>query len=178
MKDKPEGASQPEPQQEVTRKLGLNRCPFCHDDVSVEQNDWVACRDCLARHHSACWEEGAACGSCGSTTALETRPEKVTAPLTRKRRDRTETKADQALASLGSSMKSQKSGMPMFLGMVGVLVLFALLLLPSESSRTESSGWPYEGSPTMTPEQYSAMTQKNALIAQLGKRLKRCARRP
>lgn len=176
MKEKPQGSPQPEAQQEVTRKLGLNRCPFCHDDVSVERNDWVACRDCLARHHSACWEENTACASCGSTTALEARAKDVKAPLTAKQRKRAEDvkapptpeqrnlAATKALGSLGGSMRPERSGLPMFLGIVGVVVLFALLVVVwgsgSSDTGTESMGWPYEGSPTMTAEEYSAMTQK------------------
>jgi len=44
----------------------LARCPYCHSDVVPEANDWVACRSCLARHHTACWWEGGkACATCG-----------------------------------------------------------------------------------------------------------------
>lgn len=46
------------------------RCPFCHDDVGLAQENAV-CHDCLARHHSACWDEGGACANCGSTARME-----------------------------------------------------------------------------------------------------------
>ena len=42
----------------------------CHDDVSQESEDWVACSSCLARHHTACWQEGASCSSCGEAQVL------------------------------------------------------------------------------------------------------------
>jgi hypothetical protein len=51
----------------------LLRCPFCHGDVRVEARDWVACRDCLARHHEACWRESGRCATCGREELLETR---------------------------------------------------------------------------------------------------------
>jgi len=58
----------------VAEKINLaqpvNRCPFCHDDVQTEEA--VACRDCLARHHTSCWDEGAGCSSCSGTVRLET----------------------------------------------------------------------------------------------------------
>ncbi len=47
-----------------------NRCPFCHDDLNVEEEVWIACSGCLARHHEACWTEGGACGSCGGAERL------------------------------------------------------------------------------------------------------------
>lgn len=40
------------------------RCPYCHDEL-LRRGGWVACVDCLARHHEACWAEGAGCGTCG-----------------------------------------------------------------------------------------------------------------
>lgn len=53
--------------------LGRDRCPFCHDDVA--RDEAVACQDCLARHHPACWDEGTRCASCGADGRLEpTRP--------------------------------------------------------------------------------------------------------
>jgi hypothetical protein len=51
-------------------RLGVNRCPFCHDDVVVEDEDWVSCRSCLARHHAPCWEESQGCSSCGESRFL------------------------------------------------------------------------------------------------------------
>lgn len=46
------------------------RCPFCHDDVRVGEQRWVACAGCLARHHSSCWGEGGRCGACGDVASL------------------------------------------------------------------------------------------------------------
>src|ERR1700691_3205681 len=40
------------------------RCPFCHSEISVESDDWVACKSCLARHHRECWLEASACSVC------------------------------------------------------------------------------------------------------------------
>ncbi|MDF1664912.1 MAG: hypothetical protein P1V97_24335, partial [Planctomycetota bacterium] len=31
------------------------RCPYCHDNVQTNTDDWVACQQCLARHHEECW---------------------------------------------------------------------------------------------------------------------------
>lgn len=42
------------------------RCPWCHDDVVVQEFRWVACATCLARHHTGCWSDGQACASCGA----------------------------------------------------------------------------------------------------------------
>lgn len=50
------------PEEAVRVRQSPNRCPFCHDDVRVEES--VACRDCLARHHEGCWDEGAGCSTC------------------------------------------------------------------------------------------------------------------
>ena len=49
---------------------GINRCPFCHADVVVDREEWLACRGCLARHHAACWREGGRCSCCGNPGAL------------------------------------------------------------------------------------------------------------
>lgn len=48
----------------------INRCPFCHVDLQVESERWVACARCLARHHDSCWDEGGQCGSCASPDRL------------------------------------------------------------------------------------------------------------
>lgn len=46
------------------------RCPFCHEEIAVLGRDWVACRECLARHHEACWREGGSCATCASREVL------------------------------------------------------------------------------------------------------------
>jgi hypothetical protein len=45
------------------------RCPYCHDQVSLE-TPWVACRACLARHHADCWGDVHACAACGVSQCL------------------------------------------------------------------------------------------------------------
>jgi hypothetical protein len=52
----------------VVIHTGGLRCPYCHDEVPPEKS--VACRDCLARHHLACWGEGGRCSACQSTHKL------------------------------------------------------------------------------------------------------------
>lgn len=54
-----------------------NRCPYCHDDVRLEDDAWLACATCLARHHADCWADpgGAGrCSGCGGDAALEPPP--------------------------------------------------------------------------------------------------------
>jgi hypothetical protein len=48
-----------------------HRCPFCHEPVTLE-SDWLACRQCLARHHTACWQEANRCAACTGESALVT----------------------------------------------------------------------------------------------------------
>jgi hypothetical protein len=66
-KDAPRDA---ERAREPSLALGVNRCPFCHTDVAIALDRWVACRQCLARHHEACWSEGARCATCGHDHVL------------------------------------------------------------------------------------------------------------
>ena len=48
------------------------RCPFCHEGCSPDAADVLVCRDCLSRHHAACWREGEhRCASCGGRRPLE-----------------------------------------------------------------------------------------------------------
>jgi hypothetical protein len=49
---------------------GITRCPFCHETVAAESDDWIACKGCLARHHQGCWGEGKGCASCHGTIPL------------------------------------------------------------------------------------------------------------
>ena len=63
----------PEPTEHAERAdvhVAVNRCPFCHDDVDIDQDDWVSCRSCQARHHAACWQESGCCSSCGGDRYL------------------------------------------------------------------------------------------------------------
>lgn len=57
-------------QVEVVRGQAGARCPYCHADVAKE--DAVACTDCMARHHAACWDEHGQCAACGSVERFAT----------------------------------------------------------------------------------------------------------
>ena len=46
------------------------RCPFCHDQVKPADEKW-ACQECMAWHHSACWDEGGKCSTCGNVWRSE-----------------------------------------------------------------------------------------------------------
>lgn len=46
------------------------RCPYCHAAIELERETWTVCGQCLARHHSACFDEHQACSSCGSEQRL------------------------------------------------------------------------------------------------------------
>jgi hypothetical protein len=91
------------------------RCPYCHETVAVEA-DWLACRQCLARHHTACWHESARCAACqgeqalipgssrtleGPDPVLETRRETSRATLDWARRDERVANFLLGLATLG-----------------------------------------------------------------------------
>lgn len=45
------------------------RCPYCHDNVQPDTDDWVACQQCLARHHTECWENR--CSACQCADHLQ-----------------------------------------------------------------------------------------------------------
>lgn len=57
-------------QTQVSFIKDANRCPFCHESVSVADDEWVACKQCLARHHVGCWSEGNRCSACQAGTPL------------------------------------------------------------------------------------------------------------
>ena len=57
-------------QERVRAQPSPLRCPFCHEGVEVDSDEWVACTGCLARHHDACWGESGACAACGETSPL------------------------------------------------------------------------------------------------------------
>ncbi|MEZ6185527.1 MAG: RING finger protein [Planctomycetota bacterium] len=62
---------QPAPERRSDVKVvgSLARCPYCHEDVDQE-NAWVACAECLARHHTECWDEAGRCASCSASERL------------------------------------------------------------------------------------------------------------
>ncbi len=64
-----EPCHEPAPERDDVKVAG-NRCPYCHEDVPRETAD--VCRDCLARHHAACWAEAPRCGTCGCTEVMRT----------------------------------------------------------------------------------------------------------
>ncbi len=55
------------------------RCPFCHEGCVPEES--VVCRDCLARHHATCWDEGGRCSTCGSIHKLVAAQPPAEAPV-------------------------------------------------------------------------------------------------
>ncbi len=59
------------------------RCPWCHEDIEVSERDWVACRECLARHHEHCWAEVAVCSCCGGAETLAPRARSTAPPARR-----------------------------------------------------------------------------------------------
>lgn len=61
------------PRDDVRVGASLLRCPYCHDAVEASGHKWVACKACLARHHSACWKERGACATCGGVVFLSAR---------------------------------------------------------------------------------------------------------
>lgn len=51
--------------QEVRAVIEHPRCPFCHDQVKPDDNKY-GCHECMAWHHTSCWEEGGKCSACGN----------------------------------------------------------------------------------------------------------------
>lgn len=77
----PKERAQPRPPEEpldLGVEVAVNRCPYCHADVTVAEDPWVACKSCLARHHVPCWDELARCGSCGESVAISEKTESET----------------------------------------------------------------------------------------------------
>ena len=66
----PEPAPAVAPRDDVKIAVSPVRCPYCHDDIPLEKDDWVVCKACLARHHTACWREGKKCSACGLKACL------------------------------------------------------------------------------------------------------------
>jgi tetratricopeptide (TPR) repeat protein len=80
---KPKGRPSPGPASVVERddvKVGQNRCPYCHTKVRVAEDEWLLCEACLARHHTACWEEGRCCGTCRHRKPVRRKGVKARAP--------------------------------------------------------------------------------------------------
>jgi RING finger family protein len=60
-----------------------DRCPFCHDAVSPDQ-DKTACDACMAWHHKECWSNHGGCSACGEGASTEAKPSpKEGAPVQR-----------------------------------------------------------------------------------------------
>jgi hypothetical protein len=65
-----ERAPDPTVREDVRVAGSLVRCPYCHSELSPGKSDWVACKDCLARHHVTCWKELGRCSTCGGESSL------------------------------------------------------------------------------------------------------------
>lgn len=72
--ERPASPEEPALRDDVHVAASRARCPFCHEAVSPEATDWVACRGCLARHHVGCWGEHGACSACGEAKFLPATP--------------------------------------------------------------------------------------------------------
>jgi hypothetical protein len=113
----------------VEVKGSPTRCPYCHDDCSPGVDD-VACRECLARHHAACWNEHGACGTCGSTQRFEAKVERL--DLARARRTLIEAgsspaEVDEFFASLAARPAEDSAAWGRTLVWPSVLTLLALV---------------------------------------------------
>lgn len=58
----------PELAEAVRQGVKAQRCPYCHEDCAAPAS--VVCSGCLARHHTACWDEAHACSACGATQRM------------------------------------------------------------------------------------------------------------
>lgn len=56
---------------ELERIRGGDRCPACSEAVGLYDLDVTGCTTCGARHHEACWPEGASCGACGGAARYQ-----------------------------------------------------------------------------------------------------------
>jgi hypothetical protein len=68
--------------EDVRVASSLVRCPFCHADITPDADDWIACRGCMARSHTACWKEAGRCGTCGGVQSLGVQGVQVRSALT------------------------------------------------------------------------------------------------
>lgn len=118
----------------VTVHASPTRCPFCHEGCDAEVENRV-CRDCLARHHAACWAEGAACANCGSGRSME--PSAAAPELTAERArlllargGHTSDQVDAFLRARGGESELDRTARLAVAGLVGVgaLVLAGVLV--------------------------------------------------
>lgn len=56
---------------ELERIRGGDRCPACSQAVGLYDLEVTGCTTCGARHHEACWTEGASCGACGGAARYQ-----------------------------------------------------------------------------------------------------------
>lgn len=61
----------------IRAKNSPTRCPYCHESVSLDDEEWYACQSCLGRHHSACWVQHGHCSSCSSEDYFEKAAQKA-----------------------------------------------------------------------------------------------------
>src|SRR5262249_18525863 len=75
--------------EEVAKRIDVGqsptRCPYCHEGLDPESEEWRACASCLACHHVACWKELGRCGACACEEALERADAKKKKATTRRR---------------------------------------------------------------------------------------------
>ncbi len=81
--DAPMAQKQERSQRTASSHQAWVRCPFCHTCVDMDEEDWVACRGCLARHHLACWGEAGACSTCQRTDFMPATTAREPVPLRR-----------------------------------------------------------------------------------------------
>lgn len=62
--ERPKAKPSPDERDDV-RIAAQDRCPFCHDDISIRDGRKHGCPDCMAWHHVECWESHGGCSSCG-----------------------------------------------------------------------------------------------------------------
>jgi hypothetical protein len=142
----------------------IHRCPYCHGDLSVADDEWVACRGCLARHHSTCWGEAGRCSTCGDPRTLSSIHVR-TAPRGRRRHPLLT-----ALSLPARALARLARGANAWPRLTGVIIIVALLAALAGSrdrvithTRTE---YVYVDRPApVVVEQRGALAKANDLVA-------------
>jgi len=118
--------------QELAVEVQRDRCPFCHDAVSPEQ-DKTACDACMAWHHKECWSNHGGCSACGEGASTATKPSpKEAAPVQR------------VVRAVRPAAEGERSAPPSWMGKAGFLIslltaLLGLGLLSASYSPTETT---------------------------------------
>lgn len=138
------------PQEAAKYQATPQRCPFCHEQVQVEQDRWIACAQCLARHHEACWQEAPVCGACSHGVALSAGepprpPEMTPVPL--------EGDAARARSETAALFEQDEARAQGWLdGVVGPLTLGVLPILRAERALKEHHEANLHAMPHQPPE--------------------------